>query len=90
MADSEVMLVQFNKFVRDKQLLEALITQCDVFITELFDEISFFSSTETSEVALSRHTKAANLLLYYKKKRIELTESLFVLVAPYHPPSQVG
>ncbi|GAB3955002.1 hypothetical protein GCM10028805_41350 [Spirosoma harenae] len=76
MADSEAMLLRFNKFVRDKQLLEALINQCDVFIAELATEISFFSSTETSDVKLSRYKKAAELLTYFLKKRIELAESL--------------
>ena len=61
---------------RQRKQLEDMIRQCDALIDELYDTIELFTLDGASPEDESMHTDAAQELVYYTRKRIELVDAI--------------
>ncbi|GAB4042665.1 hypothetical protein [Spirosoma litoris] len=64
---------------QQRKLLEDMIKQCDALIDELYETIELFTLDGASPDDETMHTDAAQELVYYTRKRIELVEALQLL-----------
>ncbi|GAB4004455.1 hypothetical protein GCM10028808_02270 [Spirosoma migulaei] len=64
-----------------RKQLEDMIRQCDALIDELYDTIELFTLGGASSEDGTMHTNAAQELVYYTRKRIELVEAIRLLTS---------
>lgn len=64
-----------------RKQLEDMIRQCDALINELYDTIELFTLGGVSSEDGAMHTDAAQELVYYTRKRVELVETLRALMS---------
>ncbi|MVM37524.1 hypothetical protein GO730_07715 [Spirosoma sp. HMF3257] len=64
---------------RQRELLEDMIKQCDALIDELYETIELFTLDRAFPDDEAMHTNAAQELVYYTRKRIELVDAIRLL-----------